>query len=289
MENQEIDTIQLNDKELIFLCSLIEGDKIIGIEDPFLVHTHEELYQDFETIEEDLKNRDLLKFSDDGKITIDDKVLAVVNTCCNSVAHVLIDKHGSSANGRVVFYATLHALVMATIPDTSKQDIFLKFISTTELLRKELLTIIPENLSDDNEESMLIATISISDFEKALSGNEADINSIKSVFEASGIHKEQSQVLVDILSKPEGKSSMMSLGPDKEDQLNGYGVLIFEAIDKNLLTIVSEDSDNVNIYNYCKPSVDLALDKVLKVISNTFLYENDQIKDFVSQLLSSLG
>lgn len=275
-------SITLSSKELIFLCSLIGAENIIGIDDPFITYTHEELDREFEEIKEALEYKKLIKSLDDGTIRIDDNVLAVVNTCCSSKTHVIIEKSSKSLMERFVFYSTFHSVLALNISGLS-ENLLLRFIATTEDVKREIYSLIPANIPDDTEESMLFPSINSLEFENFL--NHKDIKYLQKSLQDSAISDDKANLIINTLLNPIQKISMICLEQDEYDRFDGNGILIFEGTDGSILTMASEKGDEVNIYSFCNHSATKAIDKVMHGISKTHLYKNHNILNFVGELL----
>ena len=101
--------VTLSRKELIFLCSLVGAESIIGIDDPFLIYTQEEMDNEYAQIKKVLEEKNCLKTSDNGEIILDENILAIVKTCVEAQAYILIDRITECKSDRIVFYATFFA------------------------------------------------------------------------------------------------------------------------------------------------------------------------------------
>ncbi|KNY27508.1 hypothetical protein [Pseudobacteroides cellulosolvens] len=280
--------VTLSKKELIFLCSLIGAESIIGIDDPFLIYTQEQIDSEFADIKKVLEERNYLKTSDSGDIILDENILAIVNTCIEAQAYILIDKIAEDKSDKIVFYATFFAVIMLTATEND-DEIFISFKRTTEDVRNDIYSLIPliEPGNDEGESSSMDIDIRITEslFDKIIAAeDDSQIKEAVKALEDSGVDKDYAEIVANTLSKPSVKTSFLSLENGGDNELDGKGFAIFEGDQNILLMIPSDEEEYINVCSYKKDKISSVVESILNSILRTYFFQDDDVINFMDQL-----
>lgn len=280
--------VTLSKKELIFLCSLIGAESIIGIDDPFLIYTQEQIDSEFADIKKVLEERNYLKTSDSGQIILDENILAIVNTCIEAQAYILIDKIAEDRSDKIVFYATFFAVIMLTATENDG-EMFISFKRTTEDVRNDIYSLIPliDPGNDEGESNSRDIDIRITEslFDKIIAAeDESQIKEAVKALEDSGVDKDYAGIVANTLSKPSVKTSFLSLENGEENELDGKGFAIFESDENILLMIPSQEEEHINVCSYKRDKIGSMVESILNSILRTYFFQDDDVINFMDQL-----
>lgn len=248
-------------KELVFLAALLDGDSLLGVEDPFqnsLAHQVEEEWGLLSPLMEELK---YIKIAADGDIEVEPDIAKIVRTCCFPLSCIIItvckDKMPAST---YAYYVTREMIIQ-------KADI--------EPLTSCSLTVLPKtSLLNENLADVLSVNGNMS-LEKW--GGEvpaALIESVKKAYESDAKNAEaefvnqcpnfiKPELFLDDLLKPASYSILVMTDLSHDDiQTTGFSLLKGEDRLWKIRAFTRDDGDWLEISACCKEDLEQELNRL---------------------------
>jgi hypothetical protein len=248
-------------KEFVFLAALLDGDGLLGVEDPFqdsLAHHVEEEWERLSPLMEEAK---YIKKTADGDIEVEPDIAKIVRTCCFPVSCIILTVWKDER------FASTYAYYVTNEMTIQKADIE-PFVSCN-------LTVLPKTSSIIDS---LTAVLSINgNICNESCGGEvpaALIESVKKTYESEAKNTStefvkqcpnfiKPELFLDDLLKPASYSILVMTDLSQDDaQTTGFSLLKGEERLWKIRAFARDDGDWLEISTCCKEDLGQELNKL---------------------------
>ncbi len=211
-------------KELTFLAALLDGDSLLGVEDPFLGWLSHQVEEEWGRLAPKMEADRLFSRSPDGELFVEPEIAKMIRTCCFPTGCVMLS-HWQKAGG-----TTTHAYYLT--PDIIVEKVDLEPLvncklsvldNPTEVVEK-IRNILPStsDLNNGKQGGEVLASV----IESIKDQEETDRDTSLSLLTESFPNFKKPDIFVDDLAKPVSYSILILTNLKEGDyKTNGFSLL----------------------------------------------------------------